>query len=639
MSYATQPIAVAPRQTDNELYTTGFASFSPRNVMGPTGSPMSFRSGSFQNRFYPGGSPGQSLGPIAMPDFKRGSWDNTDWFKAAVRSSTSAIDVHGNGNGSGSGQGHNNSFVLDDDLCRNYTCCGLALPDLHALVDHFENNHVEILPDDDSQTPSLYSSSHSSPDAFDADDMDISPSPAATPSPTTPFTSAFDPIRVESSTSMSMSMSSFFRPSTYSSLAGGNGTYNYPTNVHYNNNFASPTSTTGTASAAFNRYAGYSDYSSNLPGTDPSPTYHYQLDDKEREQEGQGRCVQPALLYSNSAEPSPLNTPASSRTGSPVGASATGAASHTQPSGTLSLHPDTPQSQQHGQAQRQQSHTSSSQQTFHARPGSNNVSTTLTKPFKCPKQGCNKSYKQQNGLKYHLSHGQCNFAPRDPEVEKLSEVERERRLRPFVCMVIPLGAKNGEGCGRRYKNMNGLRYHYTHTGEHGAIGLEMLAQNKHPLPDVACLPSSHSSSPRISTSNANASGSTSTAASISRPAPNSNPAPISVSAHLSAALSSYAQAQTQSIRPLNAHASFAIQPQHQQTSPTVTPAMSSSNTPLTTPLTSSANSPLASRQGSPTGAGYGAAVMAGTFGTVPMPAPSLIAAQGQAWGAADVIMG
>ena len=27
-------------------------------------------------------------------------------------------------------------------------------------------------------------------------------------------------------------------------------------------------------------------------------------------------------------------------------------------------------------------------------------------------------------------------------------------------------------------------YHYTHTGEHGAVGLEMLAQGRHPLPDM-----------------------------------------------------------------------------------------------------------------------------------------------------------
>src|SRR6202030_3394347 len=38
-------------------------------------------------------------------------------------------------------------------------------------------------------------------------------------------------------------------------------------------------------------------------------------------------------------------------------------------------------------------------------------SLLLTKPFRCPKPNCNKSYKQVNGLKYHMTHGSCNFAP------------------------------------------------------------------------------------------------------------------------------------------------------------------------------------------------------------------------------------
>jgi transcription factor SFP1 len=56
---------------------------------------------------------------------------------------------------------------------------------------------------------------------------------------------------------------------------------------------------------------------------------------------------------------------------------------------------------------------------------------------------------------------------------ELREVEREaeRRLRPFACGV-------GD-CQRRYKNMNGLRYHYQHSGDHGAIGLQLLASGQH----------------------------------------------------------------------------------------------------------------------------------------------------------------
>ncbi|KAF9467667.1 hypothetical protein BDZ94DRAFT_1305289 [Collybia nuda] len=176
-------------------------------------------------------------------------------------------------------------------------------------------------------------------------------------------------------------------------------------------------------------------------------------------------------------------------------------------------------------------------------------SLLLSKPFRCPKPNCNKSYKQANGLKYHMTHGSCNFAPpkdlehvkdllerkrREREANainsggtvsaaggaalsrsaslgslgsgaagsssatngaggepflqnshsaygdlgsitetELREVEREaeRRVRPFACGV-------GD-CQRRYKNMNGLRYHYQHSGDHGAVGLALLAGGLH----------------------------------------------------------------------------------------------------------------------------------------------------------------
>ncbi|KAK4703156.1 transcription factor SFP1, partial [Phenoliferia sp. Uapishka_3] len=90
------------------------------------------------------------------------------------------------------------------------------------------------------------------------------------------------------------------------------------------------------------------------------------------------------------------------------------------------------------------------------------------KPFKCSVPGCDKSYKQQNGLKYHRLHGHCN----QNNVGKEGSERGEGK--PYVCHV--------QSCGKRYKNMNGLRYHYQHSGAHGALGLQMLAQACHPPP-------------------------------------------------------------------------------------------------------------------------------------------------------------
>ncbi|GAA5839624.1 hypothetical protein JCM11251_003561 [Rhodosporidiobolus azoricus] len=90
------------------------------------------------------------------------------------------------------------------------------------------------------------------------------------------------------------------------------------------------------------------------------------------------------------------------------------------------------------------------------------------KPFKCTVPGCDKSYKQQNGLKYHRLHGHCGANAVKDGVDPRSEGK------PYVCHVA--------SCGKRYKNMNGLRYHYQHSGAHGALGLQMLAQGCHPPP-------------------------------------------------------------------------------------------------------------------------------------------------------------
>ncbi|ORX44110.1 hypothetical protein DM01DRAFT_1329344 [Hesseltinella vesiculosa] len=65
------------------------------------------------------------------------------------------------------------------------------------------------------------------------------------------------------------------------------------------------------------------------------------------------------------------------------------------------------------------------------------------KPYKCLVDGCDKAYKNANGLKYHKEHGHCN-------TEEDSDVPK-----PYQCTI-------GD-CGKRYKNLNGLKYHIEHS--------------------------------------------------------------------------------------------------------------------------------------------------------------------------------
>jgi hypothetical protein len=64
------------------------------------------------------------------------------------------------------------------------------------------------------------------------------------------------------------------------------------------------------------------------------------------------------------------------------------------------------------------------------------------KPHKCTVPGCDKAYKNPNGLKYHILHGHCN-------------VDVPSSMKPYKCLV--------PNCFRAYKNLNGLKYHILHT--------------------------------------------------------------------------------------------------------------------------------------------------------------------------------
>ncbi|OTB05662.1 hypothetical protein M426DRAFT_128051 [Hypoxylon sp. CI-4A] len=99
-----------------------------------------------------------------------------------------------------------------------------------------------------------------------------------------------------------------------------------------------------------------------------------------------------------------------------------------------------------------------------ANPGSLVIPPEEDKPYKCPVIGCEKAYKNQNGLKYHKQHGHQNqqlhengdgsFSIVNPETSAPypgeTGMEKEK---PHKC----------EYCHKRYKNLNGLKYHKQHS--------------------------------------------------------------------------------------------------------------------------------------------------------------------------------
>ncbi|KAL2110351.1 hypothetical protein VUR80DRAFT_1271 [Thermomyces stellatus] len=86
------------------------------------------------------------------------------------------------------------------------------------------------------------------------------------------------------------------------------------------------------------------------------------------------------------------------------------------------------------------------------------------KPFRCPVIGCEKAYKNQNGLKYHKTHGHSNQQLHENEDGTFSIVD------PDTCVPYPgtMGMEKEkpyscEVCKKRYKNLNGLKYHKNHS--------------------------------------------------------------------------------------------------------------------------------------------------------------------------------
>ncbi|KAL5480371.1 hypothetical protein ACEPAI_1641 [Sanghuangporus weigelae] len=290
---------------------------------------------------------------------------------------------------------------------------------------------------------------------------------------------------------------------------------------------------------ALNGYAGYEDYSRGFPGASSMDTINggiagaggvqctatglASVGGMERMSVGPTEtAIHPGLLFGNGnanangdagtmtnggvkTEPGTARTtPAQSRSGSPSSPSsvfASASASSTLASTSTSTAVSTPGTSTPSSTVRKAPSAGSSASSSSSVLPRSTSSLLLSKPFKCPTLGCTKSYKQANGLKYHVTHGQCSFTP-PPELSSISELglsigvhlklgpmgleglenmseaerreaekEAERRLRPFCCQVKP--------CTRRYKNMNGLRYHYQHSGEHGMIGLRMLASGRH----------------------------------------------------------------------------------------------------------------------------------------------------------------
>lgn len=271
----------------------------------------------------------------------------------------------------------------EQDFCRDFTCCGAKLIDLHALVEHFEDVHVRVVPSDSYPFPMTGSGVPSvipdvlppAPAGMDPDEMEMDDAPSPTSSNTPPQTPVAHP------PASAFDTTSVFLPYCRTSDLGPTAFYNGPPSMQRSHSTGPHV---------------------NGPG------------------------IQPALL-TRTPEETPVAAPSAASSSSALKVTVNG-------NRRIITGPILP---------------NAASDPRPPLPGG--------KPFRCPTPNCTKSYKQANGLKYHLTHGQCSFLPPDPVLENLTEKEADERLRPFVCAVGTGPGGKGGGCGRRYKNMNGLR--------------------------------------------------------------------------------------------------------------------------------------------------------------------------------------
>lgn len=442
------------------------------------------------------------------------------------------------------------SVRLESTFCRNFTCCGRELDDLHDLLQHYEECHVRFEDEDEDEVSNIITDEELETSSMRTD-TSASANPSANNSPLASpagkmHTTAHGNDRV-SELKRSRQLNDPSTPMVVTAAEDLESPSAFDTAV-----MRSPSTNRGKKRA----------FGQPNMGSNANPLYRAMMD---------GGVARHPLGMGNVYNPSsPFSTPGSSRAGTPTldsdGESFFG--SSTQPSvfSNLSIRGNNAEDHQlpscappnlffpsatanasNRPAKRERFNSENPHSGASAANGAAGTASATAsplpsdanggehRPYKCPAPGCDKAYKQMNGLKYHRLHGHCNqnlrnvnngfvmpgsesaqaspvstpqnkdsesHAPAAPDSKAPTEqapdlaafgihstnapsngadTQRDGPLTPskmvaasqpektYVCQV--------GNCDKRYKNLNGLRYHYLHSGSHGLLGLQLLHAN------------------------------------------------------------------------------------------------------------------------------------------------------------------
>ncbi|KAI9495178.1 hypothetical protein BDB00DRAFT_815017 [Zychaea mexicana] len=319
------------------------------------------------------------------------------------------------------------SRELEAAYCRDFSCCGLVLSDLHDLLQHYEECHVRLEEEDEddasfwSPTPPSLSSS-SSPSA--------SPSPCTAPSsPTLDDAESCDALKKKAAAYLS----DLYNSATLSPLS-----LTSPIKEEDGLELATTTTTTGP-----------------LTPTDSvveEPLSYYSCNESSSSQSSSSS--------SSSSLPKKLTINTDITTASPSSPSSSSlntlTAGKKRSYQQFSSLPSALDLLTQSAAKKLALATGElptpmlTDEDFLAQAGallaSANTNANADKPYKCNVPGCQKAYKNPNGLKYHNQHGHCDL---------VSDESENIASKPYQCTI-------GD-CGKRYKNLNGLKYHIEHS--------------------------------------------------------------------------------------------------------------------------------------------------------------------------------
>ncbi|WFC98142.1 Transcriptional regulator of ribosomal biogenesis proteins [Malassezia yamatoensis] len=441
------------------------------------------------------------------------------------------------------------SVRLESSFCRNFTCCGRGLDDLHDLLQHYEECHVQFEDEDEDEMQSILTDEELETSSLASD---VSrPVSAATDSPLASPVSG----RMRTSAAGNDRVAELKRDRALNDSVTANENLDAPC--------ALDTAVVRSPSLSRGKKRAFGQPNMTA-GSAANPLYRALVDGTKRQPYTMGNIYSPS---------SPFSTPGSSRAGTPSidSENDTFFGSGAQPSvfSNLSIRnsnnedhqlpscappnlffPSAANNQPNRPSKRERFTTTTSSNTAPTSSVAPTATSTASplpsdnaasehRPYKCPAPGCDKTYKQMNGLKYHRLHGHCNqnlrnanhalsmpsndgaaaigSTPSTPNSDKEGNTSFQTDIKPNLSQQSDLaafgiqstntslaGANDPSGardalatptkvnslnqpektyvcqvgsCDKRYKNLNGLRYHYLHSGSHGLLGLQLLHAN------------------------------------------------------------------------------------------------------------------------------------------------------------------